>query len=79
MNVFANETERFRSGEGDMAAYLGLHDFPGAEAEGGGLGVAGLFFKSVPTDGATIEARRCPGLESAGPKAKSPKGLAEQD
>ena len=79
MDVLADEAQRLRRGEGDVAADLRLHDFFGAEAEGRGIGVAGLLFKCVPADGAAVEARRRAGLEAAGAQAQSAEGFAEQD
>ena len=58
MHVLANEAQRLRRGEGDVAADLRLNDLLGAEAEGRGIGVAGLLFEDLPIDGAAVEARR---------------------
>jgi hypothetical protein len=79
MYVLANEAQRFRRGEGDVAGNLGLHDFFGAEAEGRGVGVAGLLFECVPADGAAIEARRSAGFEAAGTQSEGAEGFAEED
>ena len=62
MDIFADDAERLRRGVGDVAGDLALRDFSGAEAEGGGIGVAGLFFEARPVDGSTVEARRGSGL-----------------
>ena len=37
---------------------LALRKLAGAEAEGRGIGVAGLLFEPAPVDGAAVEARR---------------------
>ena len=79
MDVLADEAQRLRRGEGDVAADLRLHDLLRAEAEGRGIGVAGLFFERVPADGAAVEARRRSRFEAASPKPKSTERLAEQD
>ena len=79
MHVLANEAQRLRRGEGDVAAYLRLDDFLGPKAEGRGIGVAGLLFECLPIDGAAVEPRWRPSLESASPKAKSPQRFAEQN
>ena len=46
MHIFANDAQRFRSGEGDVAADLRLHDLLRAEAEGSRLGIARLLFEA---------------------------------
>src|SRR5207244_1189261 len=63
VHVLADETKRLRRGESDMAADLRLHNLLRAETERGGFRVAGLFFKCVPANGASVEARGCSGLE----------------
>ena len=68
-----------RRGVGDIAADLGLGDFAGAEAEGSGIGVAGLRLKARKVDGAAIEARRGSGLEAAVAEAESFEVFAEKD
>ena len=62
MHVFADEAERLRRGEGDVAGDLRLNNLLCAEAEGRGIGVAGLLFEHLPVDGAAVEARRRAGL-----------------
>jgi hypothetical protein len=47
-DVVADDLQRLRRGVGDVAADLRLGDFLGAEAEGRGIGVAGLLFKGFP-------------------------------
>ena len=79
MHIFADDAQRFRRGEGDVAADLGLHDLSGAKAERRGIGVAGLLLEGVPADGAAVEAGRCAGLQAAGAKAQRAERLAEQD
>ena len=69
VHVFADEAQRFRRGEGDVARDLRLRNFSGAKAEGSGVGVAGLLLKHLPFDGAAVEARRRAGLEAAGAQA----------
>ena len=46
---------------------------------GRGVGVAGLGFKLIPVDGATVEAGRSAGLQAALAQAEALEGLAEQD
>ena len=48
VDVFADEAERLRRGEGNVATDLGLDDLLCPEAEGSGIGVAGLLFERVP-------------------------------
>ena len=79
VDVFADEAQRFRRGEGDVAGDLRLDDFRGAEAERGGIGVAGLLLKHAPVDGAAIEARRRAGFEAAGAQAEAAQGFAEHN
>ncbi len=79
VHVLADEAQRLRRGEGDVAADLRLHDLLCAEAEGRGIGVAGLLFERLPMDGPAVEARRRSGLESASAKAESAERFAEQD
>ena len=79
MDIFADEAQRLRRGEGDVATDLRLNDLLGAEAEGRGIGVAGLLFERLPVDGAAVEARRRSGLEAAGAKAERAQGFAEED
>ena len=62
-----------------MATDLRLDDLPGAEAEGGGLGVARLLFESVPANGAAIETWGRARLEAACTQTESAEGLAEED
>src|SRR6185437_15578713 len=52
--------------------------FSGAEAEGRGIGVAGLLFESLPADGAAVEPRRSAGLQPARAQAKPAQRLAQQ-
>ena len=78
MNVFADDAARFFRGEGDVAGHLALRDLLCAEAEGRGIGVAGLKLESRPVDGAAIEARRRAGLEAASAKSESFERFAEQ-
>ena len=79
MDVLADDAERLRRGEGDVAADLRLDDLFGAEAEGRGIGVAGLLFEGVPADGAAVEAGRGAGLEAAGAQAEGAQRFAEED
>ncbi len=79
VHVFADEAQRLRRGEGDVAADLRLDDFLGAEAEGRGIGVAGLLFERLPVDGAAVEARRRSCLEAASAKAERAERFAEQN
>ena len=79
MHVFADQTEGFRSGEGDVAAYLRLNDLLRPEAEGGGVQVASLLFEGVPADGPAVQARGRAGLEPAGAKAQRAQGFAEEN
>ena len=79
VDVLADEAERLRRGEGDVAGDLRLNDLLGAEAEGRGIGVAGLLFERLPMDGAAVEARRRSCLEAASAKAQGAEGLAEED
>jgi hypothetical protein len=79
MDVLADETQRFRGGEGDVASNLRLNYLLCSEAERGWIGVAWLFFECVPTDCAAVEAGRCSGLEAAGAEAEGAEGLAEED
>ena len=58
MDVLADDAMGFRRGVGDVAGDLGLGDAAGAEAEGRGIGVAGLRLKAGKVDGAAVEARR---------------------
>ena len=79
MHVLADEAEGLRRGEGDVATDLRLDDLLGAEAEGSGIGVAGLLFEGIPADGAAVEAGRRAGLEAAGAQAEGAQCFAEQD
>jgi hypothetical protein len=47
--------------------------------ERGGIGVAGLLGEARPVDGASVEARRRPGLEPAAAQAELLQVLAKQD
>ena len=51
----------------------------GAEAEGRGIGVAGLLCEARPVDGAAIEAGRRAGLEAAAAQAETLEAFAEKD
>src|SRR6266568_4842256 len=79
MDVFADDAQCIGCGEGDMTAYLGLHNFLCAEAERRRIGVAGLLFKSVPANGAAVETGWRASLETAGTKAEGAKRIAKQD
>ena len=81
MDVFADDAVRLRRGPGDVAGHLRIvvRDALGAEAERGGIGVAGLHLKARPVDGAAVEARRRAGLEAASAQAELLQGFAEQD
>src|ERR1035437_5440497 len=79
MHILADDPERLRGGEGDVAAYLRLYDFLGPEAEGRGVQVAGLLLEGLPADGAAVQARPRPGLEAAGPQGQRAEALAEQN
>src|SRR5208282_1287705 len=78
VDVFADQAQRLRGGESDVATDLWLHDLFGAEAEGRGVRVAGLLLEGLPADGASIQAGRRAGFESASPKPERPERLAEQ-
>src|SRR5258707_3402449 len=65
MNILANNAMRFWSGERDVARHLSLRDLFGAEAEGRGIGVSGLYFELAPVDGSAVQPWRCSGLEPA--------------
>ena len=79
MHVLADEAQRLRRGEGDVAADLRLDDFLCPEAEGRGIGVAGLLFEGFPADGAAVEARGRSGLETASAKAERAERFAEEN
>ena len=79
MDVLADEAQRLRRGEGDVAGDLRLHDFFGAEAERRGVGVAGLLFEAFPANGAAVEARRRAGLEAASTQPEGAEGFSEKD
>ena len=81
VHVFADDAVRFRRGVGDVAGDLRvvMRDALGAEAEGRGIGVAGLRCEARPVDGAAIEARRRAGLEAASAQAEILQSFAEQD
>src|SRR5258707_12150766 len=70
MNILANNAMRFWSGERDVARHLSLRDLFGAEAEGRGIGVSGLYFELAPVDGAAVQPWRCSGLEPAAAPAQ---------
>jgi len=67
VNVVADDAVGFLGGEGDVARHLFVKvcDALGAEAEGGGVVVAGLDLEAGPVDGAAVEAWRRAGLEAA--------------
>src|SRR6185437_16350857 len=65
MHILANDGECFRSGKGNMATDLRARNGFGSKAERSGLGVTGLLVKLRPIDGATVDTRRCSGLEAA--------------
>ena len=72
MHVFADDAKRLRRGVGDVAADLAAGAIlPGAEAEGRGIGVAGLLLEARPVDGAAVEARRRSGLQAAVAQAEA--------
>ena len=79
MDVLADNAVSFGRGVGDVAEHLGLRDATGAEAERGGIGVAGLGLKACEVDGAAIEAGRGSGLEAAVAEAQSFEVFAEED
>src|ERR1035437_9869991 len=51
---------------------------PGAEAEGRGVVVAGLYFKFRPVDTAPVETRRSAGLQAAAAQAERLQRFAQQ-
>ena len=79
MDVLADDAMGLRRGVGDVAGDLRLGDAAGAEAEGRGIGVAGLRLEARKIDGAAIEARRSSGLEAAVAEAESLEAFAEKD
>src|ERR1017187_4393344 len=79
MHILANNAQRLRRGESDVAAHLGVHHLLCPEAERRGVRIAGLLFECLPANGAAVEARRCAGLEAASPKSEGPQRFAEQD
>ena len=79
MHIFADDAQGLRRGEGNVAAYLRLHDLFGAKAEGGGVGIAPLLLEGFPADGAAVQAWRRPRLETARPQAQGAQRLAEQN
>ena len=72
VDVGLDEGEGFGGGCRDVAGDLAEGRNPGcfavlrrgAEAEGGGVGVAGLGLKARPVDRPAVEARGCAGLEA---------------
>ena len=49
------------------------------KAEGGRVGVAGLFFEARPVDGASVEAGWCAGLEAGFAETELLEGFAEEN
>ncbi len=78
MHILANDGERFRRGEGDVATDLRPSDGFGAKAERRGFGVAGLLVKLRPIDGAAVDAWRGSRLEAAIAQAQALQGFAEK-
>ena len=80
MDVLADDAVGFRGGERDVARHLavGVGDPAGAEAEGRGVGIAGLRLEARPVDGAAVEARRRAGLQPAAAQAELLDVLAQQ-
>ena len=54
MHIFADDAERLRGGEGDVATDLRLHNSFGSEAEGRGVRIARLLLESLPTNGPAV-------------------------
>ena len=79
MDVFADDAKGFGRGVGDVAGGLSLRNFFSPKAEGGGIGVAGLFFEAGPVDGAAVEAGRGSGFQAAVAEAELFEGFAEED
>ena len=80
MNIFADDAMRLRRGPGDVAGHLRIvmRHPPGAKAERGGIGVAGLHLKLRPVDGAAVETRRRSGLQPATAQAKLLQSFAQK-
>ena len=81
VDVLADDAVRLRGREGDVARHLAVvvRDAAGAEAEGRGIGVAGLGLEARPVDGARVQARRRAGLEAASAQAESLERFAQKN
>src|SRR5262249_37900294 len=78
MHVLLNDAMRLRRGEGHVTRHLLLRDLLGAEAEGRGVGIARLHFKTRPVDAAPVESWRRPGLEAAATQAEQLQRFAQK-
>ena len=81
VHVFTDDAVRLLGGERDIAGHLavGVSDSPGAEAEGRGIGIAGLHLEARPVNGAAVQAGRRAGLQAAAAQAKLLDVFAQQD
>src|SRR5215831_9436263 len=65
MHILADNAMRLCRCESHVTRHLLLLDLPRTEAERRGVAVAGLHLKTRPVDAASIEPRRCAGLQPA--------------
>ena len=78
MHILANNAQRLRRGECNVAAHLRLHNLLGPEAEWRRVHIARLFFKGVPLDRPPIQPRRRPCLQPASPQAQCSQRFSQQ-
>src|SRR6266849_1817893 len=80
MHVFPNDPVGFFRRKGDIARDLRpvMSHAPGAETEWCGIGIARLFLKTRPVDGASVETRGSAGLEAATAQAKLLQSFAKK-